>query len=290
MSALPCASATYLWHAVNIVLWVVCTILLARQADAINRWYALIIVALVATFAPLLQGMIIGQVHLIILASCLVASALVQRARPGSEYLAGAALAFGAYIKYFPAFLVLYYLLRGRWRVPVGAAVAAVVLGAAQVLVVGPNLFFEAFRSSEQSVQGQVRSIWAMAIPGGLAIAVLVFVGFVTGMLYAQRRGGGDEQVGVGWALCTMLLISPLVWWFYLTWLLPAFVACLTMALRSRRRLSDIRRWGPLAPLALAYLLVLVRMVSTDLADAAGVVATLLLWIGCGAYYLRSAG
>ncbi len=102
-------------------------------------------------------------------------------------------------------------------------------------------------------MHGQVRSIWAMAIPGGLAIAVLVFVGFVTGMLYAQRRGGGVEQVGVGWALCTMLLISPLVWWFYLTWLLPAFVACLTMALRSRRRLSDIRRWGPLAPLALAY-------------------------------------
>src|SRR5579871_5401318 len=57
VSALPCAGATYLWHTVNTALWVLCTVILARRAYASSPWLALAVVALSATYPPLLQGL-----------------------------------------------------------------------------------------------------------------------------------------------------------------------------------------------------------------------------------------
>ena len=101
---LPCAYTTYLWHAVTIALWAGCTLVMARRALAIGPWQALAVTALSAFFLPLMQGLEIGQVHVVVLACCLGALVLAQRNRP---YSAGALLAFGAFIKYFPAFLIL---------------------------------------------------------------------------------------------------------------------------------------------------------------------------------------
>lgn len=284
---LPCAYTTYLWHAFTIALWAACTLVMTRRALAIGPWQALAVTALSAFFLPLMQGLEIGQVHVVVLACCLGALVLAQRNRPSSAYSAGALLAFGAFIKYFPAFLIFYFLLRGQWRVVVGAAVAGVVLLIAQALIVGPQTLLDGIFGSLHSVQGQSHGLWVSAVPGGFAWAALAFLGFVVGVLWAARRGkGGDAWLGLGWALCTMLLLSPLVWWFYLTWLLPAFAACLFVALDPRQRLLPWQRWSTLAALAASYGLISFLRFN----DATSVLATLLLWALCGVLYLRSAG
>ncbi|WIG60371.1 MAG: hypothetical protein OJF49_003119 [Ktedonobacterales bacterium] len=289
---LPCTYTTYLWHALTIALWAGCTLVMARRALAIGPWQALAVTALSAFFLPLMQGLEIGQVHVVVLACCLGALVLAQRNRPSGAYSAGALLAFGAFIKYFPAFLILYFLLRGQWRVVAGAAVAGVVLVLAQALIVGPQTLLDGVFGSLHSVQGQSHGLWVSAVPGGIAFAALAFLGFVAGVLWAARRGsrgkgkGGDAWLGLGWALCTMLLLSPLVWWFYLTWLLPAFAACLYVALDPQQRLLPWQRWSTLAALAAAY----ATMTLIRFNDATSVLATLLLWTLCGVLYLRSAG
>jgi hypothetical protein len=90
-------------------------------------------------------------------------------------------------------------------------------------------------------------------------------------------------------------MLSPLVRWHYLTWLLPALMACLDVALQHAKQSNPQRdwrpvalRWWPSAVLALIYYLLVVGLPITKFrAPAAG---TLLLWLLCGALYLWSAG
>jgi hypothetical protein len=120
----------------------------------------------------------------------------------------------------------------------------------------------------------------------GLAACILFAVGIVTARwgLGAQ----GDDTLGIGWALCTMLFCSPVIQWLYLTWLLPAFWACLIATWRIARGAKDIRDWRRLAPLAGLALILAVSLVPFN--HTATSVAIIALWLLCGALYLRSAG
>lgn len=293
LSALSCTQAWVIWQLFNVILWAGGVALLVLPEAHEHPWRAIVMAALSVTFLPLLQGLVIGQVHIIMLATCLAASALVERHRP---YAAGGLLAFGAFVKYLPGFLVLYYLLTRQWRVAASTFVVGGGLAIAEILIAGAQTVLTSFGAGAAATEAQSHGLWVTAIPGGVLVAAFVGGGFVLGTLWTSREGKGNERLGMGWALCTMLLVSPFVHWFYLTLLLPAFVACLGAALDDasrqllRRHLTRWSRWIPLVPLGLAYVLILVRMVAVTYTDQAGVVATLILWSLCGAYYLRSAG
>lgn len=291
LAALPCAGAWYIWQALNIALWAACAFALARSALPISRWLALGIAVLALSFLPLIQGLVIGEIHVIILAICLGAAGLVRRDRP---YLAGALLGFGAVIKYFPAFLVLYYLLRGKWRVAAGAAVASIALGLAELLVVGPQTMLHSVFGLSYAVNVESRG----AVAGSLVWAALAGIAFVVGVLWAGRSRAGNDHLGVAWTLATIVVISPLVQWPYITWLLPAYTCCLLATLDTREPLAGWRRWGPLALMAIAYILILTRMLIIQFPAAqrplalglTSGTAAVMLWVLCGIFYLRSAG
>ncbi|HEY7834410.1 MAG TPA: glycosyltransferase family 87 protein [Ktedonobacterales bacterium] len=289
LAAMPCADAWYVWQALNLVLWAACAFALARRASRVSPWLALFVAALALSFLPLIQGLAIGEIHVIILSICLAGAALERHDRP---YLAGVLLGVGAVIKYFPALLILYYLLRGRWRVAVGATTAVGVLLLAEWLIVGPRTLLMSVTGIHYAATVESQG----GVSGSLALAALAGLGFIAGVLWAGRARGGDEWTGAAWAIATILVISPLVQWSYLTWLLPALTVCLSAMLDARHPVTARQRWGTVGLLVVAFGLMLVRMLlvrAPNPAPAIALTSTLgafVVWGLCGAYYLRSAG
>lgn len=169
ITVLPFHIAARLWMAVNVGLWVGCTLLLAAEIRRILAaaaapmlpasasapatgvaagWRvarnpvtlaALAISALVClSFAPAQQTLLTGQVDLLVL----LPLALVPRLmRHGRERWAGTLVAGAAMLKFTPIILVLYFALRRRWRALAATLVTLAVLVAASVVVVGPGVF-----------------------------------------------------------------------------------------------------------------------------------------------------
>lgn len=280
----PCPVATFMWRLLMLAMWGASAIMLAAPDwRAGKRGWALGAVALIACYPPLIDGMLLGQVHLIILVSVLAGVALVAQ---GRQAAGGVALALGVWIKYVPGVVAAYYLLTGRWRVAAGAAVAGAALLLAQVALVGPASMVESLNPTMFTTTGAVWDGW----PGGSLWGIATGAVFVVGAIATRWGGGGkaDDALGVGWALCTMLLASPVIQWLYLTWLLPAFWACLIATWRIARRARnprDWRRWAPLAALVVIFGISLVPF--NHIANSVTIIS---LWLLCGALYVRSAG
>jgi hypothetical protein len=114
-----------------------------------------------------------------------------------------------------------------------------------------------------------------------MALVGLVWLGVVL------RRRGGDDLLGAGWTACTMLLLSPLVWSFYLVWLLPAFCACVA-ALGPLGSLDSLGRGAWRMRTGWAALALLYLVTALPLALTLRPFATLALWALTGALYWRS--
>jgi hypothetical protein len=275
----PCGLAMPIWTGINALLWCGATILLVQQL--LTRWSrssplasVTLVVLASACFWQAIWGLWLGQVHLVVLFGMVLAMVLNEHGRPK---LAGGVLAVAACIKYFPAFIIFYFLLRRNWRVLAGAVTG----GAASILVmclaVGVPEVVRSLPVAIQIVGGQARpglnDALAIVLPGvGPVLAILVFGAFCAGVL--ATRGRGDDRLGSAWAICTMLLVSPLVWSYYLVWLLPAFVAALGALPRDKR--------------LFALLAALYVTVALPLPMVFAPVATLMLWIVVGALFLRS--
>jgi glycosyl transferase family 87 len=250
-------------------------------------------------FLPILTGVAFGSVHLVLLAIMLAGILLIEDRH---DVMGGMALGFGATLKYFPAFLILYYLLRGRWRAVASASITALVFLLAEWLMVGRDTMLASIGAASAAVRAGSTLFqgghWMRALPGGVALAYLAGIAFIAAVVWLQRRpetARGDLMLGAGWAIATMLLLSPLVWWSYMTWLLPTLLACLGVALRYAGQARPGRgwrawaaRWWPLATGAVAYALLLVPQINGNFREQA--LGTLLLWLLSGALYLWSAG
>jgi Glycosyltransferase family 87 len=211
---------------------------------------------------PTGKGVALGQVSTLIYLLLVLVPWLLRRRMPE---LAGVALALATVIKVYPIVLLGYFLLRGRWRLVAGALacflLAFVVMARAvgiQGVLASRNILSVAgqhgLAANNQSLAHV--PIWIAAELGrdpgpktmesGYVLIASVTAVFALGMLTMMWRGlrtrhaplpglqaGGPlELVGYAWAICTMLLISPIVWEHYGSWLLPAFALCLGFAVR----------------------------------------------------------
>lgn len=233
-------------------------------------------------FLQAFYGLFLGQAHLLILVGIVLALWLAEREK---FWLAGGVLAVVALIKFFPLLLVVYYLARRRFRVVGGAALVGASLIAFMLAWTSPATLARSLSaaftavSAQRSAGGNEAFLIITSAPGLLlAVAIgLVWLGV------APRRGG-DDLLGAGWTLCTMLLISPLVWPFYLVWLVPTWCACFAaLGPLDRVNLGGWRIRGGWAALALLYL-----VVALPLSLTLRPYATLALWALTGALYWRS--
>lgn len=293
LTLFPYHVALALWTTANLVIWLLCAVLFtawlrrafvsgaaqsteesAATPQALDgssapartlapRLFTLALaVFLTLSYQPIEQTLVLGQVSLFILFLLVLAPWLVERDRP---YLAGGVLALAIWIKLFPAVLIAYYLLRGRWRVVAGAFAGVLLLALAQIPVIGldgvlatrhvvDNGAFQAAQFHNESLARV--PLWIAAELGGHlssaltlagdALAALIGIVFLAGMLRLRRQTSGTrsrlashpadanrELLGYTWALCTMVLVSPITWEHYDSWLLLAVIVCLGIALRG---------------------------------------------------------
>lgn len=135
------ANAGLLWLGLNIGLLVVSVALLARHLPA--QWVKPLWVGAVL-FVPIGQALYIGQVTVVMLALLVGAWFAIRAEQRG---LAGALVAVAAWIKVFPGILLLYFLWKRDWRVVRGVVVAGLVILAAQVVISGPAMMIDFFRT-----------------------------------------------------------------------------------------------------------------------------------------------
>jgi hypothetical protein len=131
--------AKTLWLGVNIGLLVATLHMLTRYIP--SQYHKLLWVSPVF-FVPVWQALYIGQVTVIMLV--LLAGVWVA-VRENKPFLAGSLLALAAWIKVFPALLVVYFLWKRDWKVIRGVIIAGVALALLQVLISGVTPMIEFF-------------------------------------------------------------------------------------------------------------------------------------------------
>ncbi|MDX2076350.1 MAG: glycosyltransferase family 87 protein [bacterium] len=129
-----------LWFALNIAC-IIGTIQLMRRYTAPKHhiWLWVLPVA----FIPMTHTLYIGQVTIILMFFFML---IWHDSRQGKPIRAGMWLALTCWIKVFPVFIVIYFILRRDWRVLRGVVIVGVGIGIFQILVSGIDLMIESFR------------------------------------------------------------------------------------------------------------------------------------------------
>lgn len=288
LTTLPCIEAFRVWRLISLAIWAAVTLLLAwhvwqrctqRGASPARAALAAAFITVLSVFAyPVLDGLWLGQVHLLILGGLVLAWWLRERDQP---FAAGVILAIITVIKLLPAVLIVYFLLRRDRRVLVGAAAGILVLVGVMLLGAGglPTLLamIRALTSASELMPWVNTAVLKVHPILGPALAAGVALTFAITVLLVQRKGGTKEDpaLGYAWAITTMLVVSPIVWLHYLAWLLIPVAACLPY----------VRGWRGIVAIGLVSLFLLL---STPGFLAAATVAMLLCWVVTGVLYVQS--
>jgi alpha-1,6-mannosyltransferase len=178
---------------------------------------------------PLLAIEVAGSGHIDIVGVLLL---LVSVAALGRRWRSLAALAFGlaVAVKLLPIVLLPLYWKRVRIR---DATLAAVVVG----LLYVP--FLDHGRIPLGSLGTYVRSFWfndplfatlARVAPPQVVVGMAVLVGFVTA-IWLRRKASAFSPDAFAWPMAASLLCAPVVYPWYLLWLLPFLRSASTLPL-----------------------------------------------------------
>ncbi len=229
-----------------------------------SRLLVLAAFVIFATYEAMFDSLRLGQVDAIIVA-CFVAAFWLQQQGPRAWL--GAPLAGAAILKLSPAIIIGYFAWRREWRVVAVAAGTLVALALASVLIAGwdnnvtfvremtPRLMKGSTFYDNVSIGGAAsRAYFGEAYwfhedevpdwPAALRLGVLALdAAIVLGAYVIARR---DAETGCMLCVAVAVLVSPVSWSFYPTWLIPSFLWLV-------RRYEDRRAWASLAVLALLY-------------------------------------
>ncbi len=188
LTLLPCGAATMLWLALNIgvLLWCIAW-LVRRMGRRHGAGAALATAALCALALPVYEGLYYGQSHILILGVCLGAVSLMRRRHPR---WAGALLALGAFLKYLPTLLLIYYLARRQWGAAIGAALATAALGLLELVIVGPATLYASVFGGSSDLLAHIP--WSSANPlsyAPYAMSLLALAIYAVVTLALLRRG-----------------------------------------------------------------------------------------------------
>lgn len=217
-------------------------------------WVAVALASwLVLTSSPAAQTMSTGQINFLVLIPLALVPWLTRRR---NERWVGIAIAVAAMLKFTPALLIGYLMLRRRWDAVIAAVAALAVLAALSALVVGPQTVLASIPQALRVGGGDAnvphnQALFAPLLntlhagpSSGLALAAKLITGLGALLLAlwlfrpaatrpsAARYDPDRESVGYAIALCAMLLVSPTAWVHHYVWILPASALALGLALR----------------------------------------------------------
>lgn len=241
------------------------------------------------TFAPATQTMLLGQINFLVLAPLVLIPWLT---RHGHERWVGVMVALAAMLKFTPAILIVYLLLRRRWEAAISAAVALAALALVTAAVVGPGTFIAMLPQALHVGAGDANlghnqalfaplltALAGTSIAGAAqfaARALLVVLALAFGHIlfhgspyssFDRHTDGPDSQVSeaasYAVALCAMVLLSPTAWVHHYVWILPAAAIALG---RAGASLLDAMRAGRLGWHGARFVLVIVACVGAGYA------------------------
>jgi hypothetical protein len=159
---LPAWLACVLFNLLSISLLVLCLVMIDRWLLPVRRGGGLVRIAVPTLLAlPFITaGLVLGQVIVVVLFLITLGWFLFEQKR---DTPAGVCFALAALIKAFPAIVLLYVLLKRRWRVFAAAVAALVVFGALEPTVaLGP-----------QRAWGLHKQYWQRVVVGNSSLAMI---------------------------------------------------------------------------------------------------------------------
>lgn len=213
------------WFAFNVLLLVGMVALLSRETRQ-ARW----LWVMTPLFLPITEALANGQVTVILLTLMAGAWLAVKRER---GVLAGILLALAAWLKVYPALLIIYFIWKRDWQVVRGAVIGGIAFGLLQVAISGPQALIEMsgvlfsltnsgqdhlipFNASILGFTSQLfqahPNVSALFVSPALYIItrVALTLGVIGGLLVLTApRSRNDFDLEYTLALLTALLISP---------------------------------------------------------------------------------
>jgi hypothetical protein len=248
-------NAVLVWNVISLIAF--CASLKIVVTELVySRTLLVPTLALMAFCHPIYGNIYQGQLTLILV---LLVTAIWALERSGWSYLAGLLVGAAAAVKLFPAYLVVYYVARGRFRPLFAAALAFLSLTTVTALILGQTSYHDyinivinnqtKFRSFAYNLSiagfwhklfcpvdetGSVEPLWLCpnlarwgTVLSDLAITMIVV------MVTYRARTSVQRDLAFASTVAAMLLISPVTWDFSLPLLLVSIAVVADSARRS---------------------------------------------------------
>lgn len=290
--------AVLAWNLVMLAAIVGAMAVAARQLPELRTLF-LPVAVLLPFCLPIYGNFQQGQLTFLLVLLITAAWALDRSERSG---LAGVLIGAAAAVKLFPAYLVVAFATRGRWRgvLAAGAMFGALTLVTAAVLGTGAYLDYwrivlpsmEKFRSyafnlsfcgfwhklfDPASERGWVRPLWFS--PGvaryGTLLSDLAITAVVV-LAVRRARTREDRDAAFAMAIAAMLLVSPVTWDYSLPLLL------VPLAIAARAAMASTSAWVPalLVPVMITFGLPQMKVMEMVLAGRPPTVASPAFMLG----------
>ncbi len=248
IATLNFAAAFLAWNVISLAALAASLWIVQRQLSIpFSPWSLSPLVALLLLCFPLWEQCRLGQLTLVLL---FLVTATWAAERGGHPWLAGALLGGAAAIKLFPAFLLLYYALRGRWRVLAAGLVTISALTGLTAAVLGTDCYRDYFLNVLPGIQWfrvgwNNDSLWGFwsrlfdpapehardrsltepvfyspALAKSLSLISCSAVVAVLAWAVRRDADGRKKDLTFALAVTAMLLVSPICWEHYLLLLL----------------------------------------------------------------------
>jgi hypothetical protein len=250
LARLDYPEATLIWNLLSLAAFLVSLGLIAHQLRIpVSRWAVFPLVALLLSNGPFRHQVSQGQFNFFLL---LLLTGTWAADRSGRPWLAGVLLGMATVLKLFPAFLVLYFVLRRQWRAVVAAGATIIGLTLLSMAVLGVDAYrdyvrivlphVEALKTGWRNVSltGTWAKLFDPTTPGPqlepllrspvLARGMALLSALVLGGLLARKTWRASDRAETdacfGLFLTFTLLISAVTWHHYaLLLLLPLTLA-----------------------------------------------------------------
>ena len=249
--ALPPTAAYALWSALNALCFLLCAWLIDRALPqrSATPWLALLMTL------PVLTTLHAGQVNaLLLLAFALV----LYGSRNRRPLVVGAAVAFGAHVKFLPLICLPWLLWRAQWTAVLSAAAFLVALGLLCLLIVDLDVLLQvpgyvlaqvdasSAAVQNQSLGGTIRRLFepnqapalfaAPALwPWALRLVEIIVAGLCVAALWPPGANRNDP-LEPALLVLVALLLTPLIWYHgYALMVLPVAAAAHAAATERNR-------------------------------------------------------
>jgi alpha-1,2-mannosyltransferase len=263
-------AANWIWSIAGavVLIWSVLALYRSEGLDCFpilrgrGRW---LLVAGAFAFPPVIDELVVGNVHLFLVGLLTAAWLGVRRGGGSGERLAGVAVGAATLVKVFPGLLIVWFLLTGRWRATAWSVVAVIALAAISLPITGLQPWLDYPRVlanlslTPDATDALAPTFW-LAPYLGFTIARIVVTVIGLGLLVwvTRRRVAGHAtadgadtaaidtvRVGFASAIVLSVLMTPALYTSYLTVLVVPLLLGLAVGIRAPwLGLAYLLMWG----------------------------------------------